>query len=200
MKYQGIGVIHYKNYTASNDFVYNKNSLSSSEWTSAIKLNVNYANLNFVPGVESTSSLCRKCGKETETIAHVTGSCPSKNLLVTASHHRVKNRLTQILRDKGFDCFEEVHVIDTEGHSRFSDIIAFDKKVKRAFIIDPTIRYETNNQDQDSEIVDEKTAIYEKCIPFYKEKYANAFEIQEWYVRGLWFGRRLIVNKYYIDD
>src|ERR1700761_6769817 len=58
LKYQGSGVIHFKNHTPSNDFVYNKNSLSSSEWVSAIKLNSNYANLNGVPGVGSSSNLC----------------------------------------------------------------------------------------------------------------------------------------------
>jgi len=190
LKYHGSGVIHYKTCTTSNDFVYNKNSLSSSEWVAAIKLNVNYANLNGVPGVEGPSNLCRKCSRETETIAHVTGSCPSNNLLITNSHHKVKHRLTQLLQDKSFPCFEEVHGIDSDGQSRFSDIIAFDTKKKKAYIIDPTIRYETSGTEQDSKIVEEKSSIYEKCIPFYKEKYANSFEIQEWFVRGLWFGRR----------
>ena len=60
LKYQGSGVVHFGTYTASNDFVYNKNTLSSSEWVAAIKLSTNYANLNGVPGVNSTSNLCRK--------------------------------------------------------------------------------------------------------------------------------------------
>src|SRR6202012_1015023 len=47
MKYQGAGVTHFKNHTPSNDIVYNKNSLSSSEWVAAIKLSCNYANLVF---------------------------------------------------------------------------------------------------------------------------------------------------------
>jgi len=134
--------------------------------------------------------MIRRCSRETETIAHVTVSCPSNNLLITNSHHKVKHRLTQLLQDKSFQCFEEVHGIDSDGQSRFSDIIAFDTKKKKAFIIDPTIRYETNDTGQDSKIVEEKSSIYEKCIPFYKEKYANSFEIQDWFVRGLWFGRR----------
>lgn len=61
LKYQGSGVVHFQKYTPSNDFIYNKNTLSSSEWVAAIKLNSNYANLNGVP--VSPSALCRKCNR-----------------------------------------------------------------------------------------------------------------------------------------
>src|ERR1700744_2901413 len=63
LKYHGSGVIHYKTCTTSNDFVYNKNSLSSSEWVAAIKLNVNYANLNGVPGVEDLPTFVANAAK-----------------------------------------------------------------------------------------------------------------------------------------
>src|ERR1700744_1388801 len=128
MKYQGVGVIHFQTYIKGNDFVCNKNSLSSSECTAAIKLNSNYANLNGVPGVVSASNLCRKCGRENETISHVTGSCPSNNQQIITRHHNTKHQLTKLLREKDFPCFEEVYAIDTDGRSRLSDIIAFDPK------------------------------------------------------------------------
>lgn len=181
---------NFKNHTASNDFIYNKNSLSSSEWVSAIKLNCNYAALNAVPGVNSTSTLCRKCNRENETIAHVTGSCPNNNLLITSRHHGVKHAIADLLKEKNLTCFDEVHATDTGGQSRFSDIIAFHPKLPNAYIIDPTIRYETSNPHQDDEIQKEKAEIYEKCIPFYEEKYANEFGIRQWAVRGMWFGSR----------
>ncbi|KAG4076030.1 hypothetical protein HA402_014029 [Bradysia odoriphaga] len=165
-------------------------SLSSSEWVSAIKLNCNYAALNGVPGVGSTSLLCRKCNRESETIAHVTGSCSHNNLLITSRHHCIKHILIELLKAKGFTCFEEVHALDTEGQSRFSDIVAFHPKLPNAYIIDPTIRYETSNPQQDDETQKEKEEIYKKCIPFYEEKYANTFGIRKWSVRGLWFGSR----------
>ena len=190
LKYQGSGVIHFQTYTASNDFIYNKNTLSSSEWVAAIKLNSNYANLNGVPGNVSSSALCRKCNREIESIAHVTGSCQSNNQLITARHHKTKHQLKTLLEEKALKCFEEVHAIDSEGRSRFSDIIAFDTKKKKAYIIDPTIRYETNDTEQDSKVVNEKRSIYEKCIPFYKEKYKDTYNYNDWTVIGLWFGSR----------
>lgn len=169
LKYQGSGAIHFKNHTLGNDFEYNENSLSSSEWVAAIKLSTNYANFNGVPGVASSSNLYRKCGMENETIAHVTGSCPSNNLLITARHHSTKHNLTELLRSKEFTCFEEVYAIDNYGSTRFSDIIAFQPNSKNAYIIDPTIRYESNDANQDQSIKEEKYNIYSKCIPFYKE-------------------------------
>ncbi len=190
LNYQGSGTVHFKNHPPSNDFVYNKNSLSSSEWVSAIKLSTNYANLNGVPGVASTSNLCRKCGKESETIPHVTGSCSSNNLLITSRHHSIKRYILNMLRAIGFICYEEVYAVDTDGRSRFSDIIAFHPTSKKAYIIDPTIRYEKNDINQDQTIKDEKENIYRKCIPFYIEKFVQSFGEREWCVRGLWFGSR----------
>lgn len=115
-----------------------------SEWIAAIKLNSNYANLNGVPGVDNTSILCRRCLKEKETISRVIGSCRWNNLLINSRHHGVKNQVTELLQSKGFQCFEEVYALDTEGRSRFNNIIAFKPKSKKAYIIDPTIRYESN--------------------------------------------------------
>ena len=143
-----------------------------------------------MPGFGSTSLLYRKCNRESETIAHVTGSCSHNNLLITARHHSVKHSMTDLLKATEFTCFEEVHAIDTEGHSRFSDIVAFHPKLPNAYIIDPTIRYETSNSQQDDEIQKEKEEIYKKCIPFYEAKYASTFGTRKWSVRGLWFGSR----------
>ena len=109
--------------------------------------------------------------------------------MITASHHSVKHAITELLREKNYECYEEVYAVDTDGASRFSDIIAFDPKAPKAYIIDPTIRYETNNREQDKDICEEKTAIYNKCIPFYSEKYSS-FGPREWTVKGLFFGRR----------
>lgn len=195
LKYQGAGVVHFATHTKSNDFVCNKNSLSTSEWVAAIKLNSNYANLNGVPGVENSSVLCRRCLKEKETISHVIGSCPSNNLLISSRHHGVKNQLTEVLRAKGFECFEEVYAVDSDGRARFNDIIAFEPKSKKAYIIDPTIRYETSNFEQDKLISVGKSNIYEKCIPFLAEKYADKYGKREWLVRGLWFGSRGTVGQ-----
>lgn len=94
------------------------------------------------------------------------------------------------LRAKRFTCFVEVYAIDTDGQSRFSDIIAFHPTTNDAYIIDPTIRYESSNEEQDKVVRQEKESIYSKCIPFYEEKYLEAFGTRNWSVRGLWFGGR----------
>ena len=112
------------------------------------------------------------------------------NLLITARHHGTKHRITKLLTDIEFECMEEVYAVDIDGQSRFCDIVAFKPKSKEAYIFDPTIRYETNNVNQDDEICKEKREIYEKCIPFLNEKYAPKFGVRKWSVHGLWFGSR----------
>ena len=53
--------------------------------------------------------------------------------------------------------------LDDKGSNRYIDIIAVDRINKLAYIIDPTIRYETN-PDVDKEVVAEKKHAYEPCI------------------------------------
>ena len=50
LSWQGIGVMHFEECKFANNFMVDKIHLSSSEWTSILKLNVNYANLRGVPG------------------------------------------------------------------------------------------------------------------------------------------------------
>lgn len=192
--WQGFGAIHFKTYTPANNFVCNKNSLSSSEWSAAIKLNCNYANVNGVPGNNCSSDRCRRCGSEKETPAHIIGSCKNNSLLITARHHRIKKYISELLQDKGFDCYDEVFAVDNTGKRRFSDIVAFDRKSSMAFIIDPTVRYESNNENQDKEICAEKQNIYNQCIDFYEHRFAEKYGHRQWNVIGLWFGARGTIN------
>ena len=102
--WQGIGVCHFKTYPQANRFVYNKNTLSCSEWTAAVKLSVNYANLAGVPGVvegHDSNRHCRRCRSEIETPAHVLGSCSFGENMRMARHNRLKNKLTVMLQAKG---------------------------------------------------------------------------------------------------
>lgn len=192
LKYQGFGAIHYATYPPSNNFIINKNSLSSSEWISAIKLTVNYANLAGVPGntMNNSSNLCRRCGKERETPSHVIGSCSYNSLLIVNRHHKIKHKLTAILKEKGYDCYEEVYAVDQNGSNRYCDIVAFDSRSKRAIIVDPTVRFETNNQDQDKDVDAEKRKIYESCIASLNEKFGLKHGKRDFEVFGLWFGSR----------
>ena len=121
-KWQGLGVQNFATFPKCNNFITTRHGLSSSEWTAAIKLNTNYANLRGVPGVSSESTLCRRCGKEKETPFHVIGSCSYNGLLINSRHHNTKHQLRQLLEKKGYHCYEEVFAVDCEGSRRFSDI------------------------------------------------------------------------------
>ncbi|KAJ4444108.1 hypothetical protein ANN_05897 [Periplaneta americana] len=72
-------------------------------------------------------------------------------------------------RTKTADIHEEVQGLATQGSVRRIDIIAI--KNHSAYILDPTIRFETH-ADQPHEVDSEKKRIYEPTIPFYKDKYS----------------------------
>ncbi|XP_073976443.1 uncharacterized protein [Rhodnius prolixus] len=200
----GIGVRHFKEEPKANKFINDKQLLTGSEWSNALKLNINYAPLRGVPGVGgnvtgNVGTLCRRCGRETETVAHVLGKCPYNMLLITRRHHNVKHWISEKLRERDYDCLEEVFSIDADGSTRFADILAFSKKDKKALVIDPTVRYETNDPNQAEKVDIEKKGIYEKCIPFFKEKFREEFGEREYRVMGLWFGARGTLPRLTVD-
>ncbi|KAI5751146.1 hypothetical protein M8J77_004737 [Diaphorina citri] len=200
--YQGIGVKHFADHKQANAFITNKNSLSSSEWVAAIKLSVNYANLAGVPGVQSSSNnsnLCRRCFREKETLPHVLGSCCYNEQLVTSRHHKIKRRIIELLKEKQVECYEEVSCVDSNGSRRFCDIVAFPKNDKKAYILDPTIRYESNDNDQAEKVDKEKKSIYEPCIEYLKEKYSEKYPNRKYEVIGIWFGSRGTISKFTLD-
>ena len=163
MHWQGVEVIHFAEFTPVNNFMATRLNLTSSEWTALLKLNVNYANLRGVPGNDgglNGTTLCRRCAKEIETPSHVLWSCPFNSLLINQRHHRIKHVITNLQQHMNFDCFEEVHAIDETGVSRFADIVAFKKGSKMAYILDPTIRFD-KNEDQARLVDQEKRNIYE---------------------------------------
>ncbi|KAK9504787.1 hypothetical protein O3M35_008973 [Rhynocoris fuscipes] len=49
-----------------------------------------------------------------------------------------------LLESRGFTCFNEVYAVDTEGTSRYADIVAFDCKSDLAYVLDSTVRFESN--------------------------------------------------------
>lgn len=88
-RWQGIGVGPFRDGVKSNKFMAEA-VLSGSEWTNAVKSNINYAPLRGVPGVGVDPS---------ETPALVLGSCPQSLLLVTRRHHNVKQHLMNLLEE-----------------------------------------------------------------------------------------------------
>ncbi|KAJ4447114.1 hypothetical protein ANN_09114 [Periplaneta americana] len=71
------------------------------------------------------------------------------------------------------------------GNTRRIDIIAFKESTRSGFIIDPTVRFETN-EEQPVEVDKEKNNICNPTIPYYLQKY----QLEELEVIGLLVGAR----------
>ncbi|WP_131058311.1 hypothetical protein, partial [Clostridioides difficile] len=190
MPYQGQGVKHFSDFKRGNSFVHGKNSLSCSEWTAAIKLNSNYANLRAVPGVgrQGQDNLCRRCGKEQETIKHVLGACFNTEGSRILRHHWVKDRIAALLEEKGFTCIDELQCRDGDGRIRRVDILAFEPDSNQAYIIDPTVRYE-DNEDVAQNVQTEKESIYASCADDIIERFPQLAS-RNFEVIGVWIGSR----------
>lgn len=93
-----------------------------------------------------------------------------KLLLRNSSHHRVRTSVTNLFRQKKlFEVFEEVHCLSVASNNtqnRRADIIVINRSKDRDLILDPTIHWETNDPQQDSEVNEEKKNIYEPWIPW----------------------------------
>ena len=155
--------------------------ISSSEWTTAIKLSSNTAAVRSVPGRSTNTIKVRfpDCN-EVETLGHVLGFCPKGELLRTR-HHRVRSTIASSLRDTGMKVYEEVHCLADDGSTRRVDILAIDKQEKKAVILDPTVGFEQGIQ-QAMVVDEEKQAIYLPCIPHSSERYKATL-----YMDGIWF-------------
>ena len=193
MSYAGSGVKHFETFAKPIK------NLSCSEWVAATKLSFGYANLNGVPGVQTAinNHVCRRCRHEKESLSHVLGSCPFGNTSRISRHHQVKHSLAGLLREKGYRTIDEAYCKDGNGSNRFIDILVFDPDGKRAYIIDPTIRYETN-EDVDGMVQQEKLSIYGSCGVDLNSRYSQMGE-REYEVIGLWFGARGSVGQSVID-
>src|SRR5699024_48690 len=117
--YQGRGAKQFKTFPESNAFTHGESSLTSTEWTDALKLSVNYAALAGVPGVEAQGSdRCRRGCNERETIAHAQGSCTYGLNRRNERHHWVKHKISSLLQERGYQCYDEVPCRDVNGTNR----------------------------------------------------------------------------------
>ncbi|KAJ4434433.1 hypothetical protein ANN_22995 [Periplaneta americana] len=78
-----------------------------------------------------------------------------------------------------------VHGLSVTGSTLRIDIIAFKESTRSGFIIDPTVRFETI-EEQPAEVDKEKNNIYNPTIPYYLQKY----QLKELEVIGLLVGAR----------
>ncbi|KAK9501358.1 hypothetical protein O3M35_012094 [Rhynocoris fuscipes] len=57
-------------------------------------------------------------------------------------------------------------------------------------MLDPTVRYESNDESQAEVIAKEKYDIYIKCTGYLQEKFREKHGERRYKVRGFWFGFR----------
>ncbi|KAJ4438311.1 hypothetical protein ANN_14253 [Periplaneta americana] len=95
------------------------------------------------------------------------------------------DHLATALKDADYNTSEEVHGLSVTGSIRRIDIIAFKESTRSGCIIDPTVRFETD-EEQPAEVDNEKKNIYNPTIPYYLQKY----QLKELEVIGLLVGAR----------
>ncbi|KAI5730354.1 hypothetical protein M8J76_012727 [Diaphorina citri] len=153
MVQRGIGIQWYKSFPLSNQWVSNKQGLTSSDWTNAIKLSMNSMANRGTGGRSRGNRLCRIpiCSENNlvETIPHIRGVCPKSELLRNSVHHKIRTATADLFRQKGWEVHEEVHceALDANGaiQNRRADIIAINRRTNTGMIIDPTLRWESNS-------------------------------------------------------
>ncbi|KAJ4425966.1 hypothetical protein ANN_27592 [Periplaneta americana] len=77
-----------------------------------------------------------------------------------------------------WEVYEEVHWLAENGSMRRADIIAIDRRNQRSLILDPTVRFEKDEQ-QANNVNDEKKTIYNPCIPHFSERYMGKYAIRK---------------------
>ena len=189
---KGIGVTLYKEYTPANFWIKNHRGLLCNEWCEAIKMTANVCSVRAVPGRSQDGTLCRRCRREKETLAHVLGFCPYGQLLRNSRHHKIRSLIADELRMKNFHVHEEVHGLASTGSTRRIDIIAYEPNSKKGYIIDPTVRFE-HHVGQPDDINVEKQNTYTPTIPFYLKKY----NLEDLEVIGLMVGARGTIPKFF---
>jgi hypothetical protein len=182
----GKGAILFQESSTHNRNLFAKEGLSSSQWTSYLKMVGNTAAVRSLQGRSQGSHRCRRCNETNETLGHVLGSCSFGELLRNTRHHRIRSTIADSLRVQAYEVHEEVTALD-----RRVDIIAFDRKSRRGYVIDPTIRIESH-VSQPNEVHEEKQSIYDPVCQNLKEKYHLNFDLQ---VIGLMIGARGTIPK-----
>jgi len=118
-------------------------------------------------------------------LSHIRGSCPRSEPFRNSAYHTISTQIANFVKKKkGFEVHKEVHCSEyTEDNSyqnRRADIVILDRTKIKAMILDPKLRWKTNEDNQDKLVNEKKKFIYKPTIPFFKEKY----HINNWEVHG----------------
>ena len=190
---KGLGIELFKEYTPANSWIRHRNGLTSSEWREAIKMTAHVSAVRSLPGRTQDNTLCRRCHRETETLAHVLGFCPFGELLRNSRHHGIRSTIAEELRSQNFRVYEEVHCLATGESTRRIDMLAIPPNSNVGYILDPTVRFE-KFKDQPEAVNEEKKKIYLPTVPFFKNKYG----LEDIEVTGLMVGARGTIPHHFV--
>ena len=87
-------------------------------------------------------------------------------------HGAIKHKISDLLQQKELVVIEEAQCQDDLGTNRRADILAFHKRTKNAYLIDPTVRFETN-EEMDRLVREEKAATYDRCFQDLARRYPD---------------------------
>jgi len=195
LRSKGKGVELFQDCPKINRLLFEKHSITTSEWINYFKMVGNVAAVRNIPGRSSGTNRCRiESCNEIETLPHVLGFCHQGELLRLQRHHKVVQLLGKTLRKKKWTVVEEFACLSVDGSNRRVDLLVYDEVTRNGFILDPTIRFEIN-QNQPEEVNQEKKSIYEPCIPDIQAK----CKLKNIEVIGLLLGARATIPKFFTD-
>ncbi|VVC30935.1 Hypothetical protein CINCED_3A021212 [Cinara cedri] len=108
--------------------------LSSGEWTNVIKASINSMSNHGAGGRSVNGSrhfrneVCNE-NNIVEFLLHIRGACPKTKLQRNAAHHRVRSAIADLIRNKNFEAYEEIHcqtMNNSVDQNRRTDIIVLD--------------------------------------------------------------------------
>jgi hypothetical protein len=192
LKLRGVGVCQFADNPKGNKSLMNKTGLTTTEYVTLLKMNANVSSVRAIPGRSLDGTQCRHCCTEKETLAHVLGSCTRGALIRNHRHNGIRDLLAKGMNCVGYETAEEVHCLAEGGSTRRIDIIAYNSQTKMGYILDPTVRFESGDSNEEAEEVDkEKKTIYEPCIGYFKSMYS----LENIEVIGLYVGARGTITR-----
>ena len=128
-----------------------------------------YSALCSLPGRTQDSTVCRRCHRESETLAHILGFCPFEELFRNSLHHGIRSLITEDRRSINFCVYEEVLCLATGENTRRIDMLVIPPNSSVAYISDPTIRFE-KFKGKPVAVNEENKKVYLPAVPFFKEQ------------------------------
>lgn len=195
LKSKGKGVVLFQDCPKINRLLYEKHALTTSEWICYLKMVGNVAPVRVIPGRTSGTNRCRiESCDEIETLAHVLGFCRQGELLRQNRHNKIVKIIANQLRKLGWTVIEEFACLSTDGSNRRVDLIVYNERSRNGFILDPTVRFETD-ENQPASVNEEKQRLYEPCVTDIQAK----CKLKHLQVIGLLIGARGTIPKFVLD-